>query len=150
MQQRSSRRHSPARMLRSTTTATTTSRPSAPACADALPVELWIEVLSRMSVKQAVAAGGACSTLASVRDASARLAGSREFGTADWGRVEGLDGLDWRAKVEAVSNYRVELASLPPSAGFGSVQTAVQPQHRAIATEWLAEVCKRARGAAGG
>ena len=135
-QRSSGRRASPVRMLRSTTTA---SRPSpaseAAAGADSLPVELWIEVLSRMSVQQACAASTACRQLSSVRDAGAQVAGSREFG-ADWPRVEALEALDWKAKIEAVSNYREELASVPSA----SVQSVVTDSHRAIATEWLAEV----------
>ena len=102
------------------------------------PEELWIEVLSHLGGKDIGRAVCSTQVLANVRESVWRAACERRWPV--WSQVAAAADTHWKRQYELLELREKELEAVPCVQAINKLQTEVNPRHRMVLTEWLAEV----------
>ena len=102
------------------------------------PEELWIEVLSHLGGKDIGRAVCATQVLANVRESVWRAACERRWPL--WSQVAASADTHWKRQYELLELREKELDAVPCVQAINKLQKVVNPRHRMVLTEWLAEV----------
>lgn len=102
------------------------------------PEELWIEVLSHLGGKDIGRAVCSTQVLANVRESVWRSACERRW--PSWSQVAASADTHWKRQYELLELREKELDAVPCLQAINKLQTEVNPRHRMVLTEWLAEV----------
>ena len=106
---------------------------------DHFPDELWIEVLSHLGGKDIGRAVCATQVFANVRDSVWRSACERRWPA--WSQVAASADTQWKRQYELLELREKEVDAVPCVQAINKLQKVVNPRHRMVLTEWLAEVC---------
>lgn len=104
------------------------------------PEELWIEVLSHLGGKDIGRAVCSTQVLANVRKSVWRAACERRWPV--WSQVAASADTHWKRQYELLELREKELEAVPCVQAINKLQTEVNPRHRMVLTEWLAEVAR--------
>lgn len=104
------------------------------------PEELWIEVLSHLGGKDIGRAVCSTQVLANVRESVWRAACERRWPV--WSQVAASADTHWKRQYELLELREKELEAVPCVQAINKLQTEVNPRHRMVLTEWLAEVAR--------
>ena len=105
---------------------------------DHFPDELWIEVLSHLGGKDIGRAVCATQVFANVRDSVWRSACERRWPA--WSQVAASADTQWKRQYELLELREKEVDAVPCVQAINKLQKVVNPRHRMVLTEWLAEV----------
>ena len=103
-----------------------------------LPQELWVEVLSHLEGKDIGRAVCSARLFSEQRDLVWRRACERRWPC--WARVARAPDTQWKRQFELLELRQREQAVIPSIATIQRIQKVVTGGHRAVLTEWLAEV----------
>lgn len=102
------------------------------------PEELWIEVLSHLGGKDIGRAVCSTQVLANVRESVWKAACERRWPV--WSQVAASADTHWKRQYELLELREKELEAVPCVQAINKLQKVVNPRHRMVLTEWLAEV----------
>lgn len=102
------------------------------------PDELWIEVLSHLGGKDIGRAVCATQVFANVRDSVWRCACERRWPA--WSQIAASADTQWKRQYELLELREKEVDAIPCVQAINKLQKVVNPRHRMVLTEWLAEV----------
>ena len=114
------------------------SRAQSRSMAEYCPQELWIEVLSHLGGKDISRAVCAASTFADVTEHVWRSACERRWPA--WSQVAASADTEWRRLYELLELREKEMDAVPCVQAINRLQKIVNPRHRMVLIEWLAEV----------
>ena len=106
--------------------------------AEHFPEELWIEVLSHLGGKDIGRAVCATQVFANVRESVWRSACERRWPA--WSQVAASADTQWKRQYELLELREKEVDAVPCVQAINKLQKVVNPRHRMVLTEWLAEV----------
>ena len=106
--------------------------------AEHFPEELWIEVLSHLGGKDIGRAICATQVFANVRESVWRSACERRWPA--WSQVAASADTQWKRQYELLELREKEVDAVPCVQAISKLQKVVNPRHRMVLTEWLAEV----------
>ena len=105
---------------------------------DHFPDELWIEVLSHLGGKDIGRAVCATQVFAKFRESVWRSACERRWPA--WSQVAASADTQWKRQYELLELREKEVDAVPCVQAINKLQKVVNPRHRMVLTEWLAEV----------
>ncbi len=103
-----------------------------------LPEDCWIAVIARLDSPDICRAICTCRAFALMSEDIWRAA--CELRWPGWAAVANVPGVAWRRQFELLSLREREAGIIPDVAVIMRTQSLVRPYHRAVLTEWLAEV----------
>ena len=102
------------------------------------PEELWIEVLSHLGGKDIGRAVCATQAFAHIRESVWRSACEKRWPV--WSQIAASADTQWKRQYELLELREKEVAAVPCVQAITKLQKVVNPRHRMVLTEWLAEV----------
>jgi len=108
------------------------------AAMDAFPEDLWVLVLSHLQGRELGVALCATRQFTAIGPHAWRAACQRRWPA--WACIADCKEAAWRRQYELFELRERELLAVPAVAALRRVQTVVNERHRAVLTEWLAEV----------
>ena len=103
-----------------------------------LPEDCWIAVIARLDSSDICRAICTCRAFALMSEDIWRAA--CELRWPGWAALANVPGVAWRRQFELLSLREREAGIIPDVAVIAQTQSLVKPYHRAVLTEWLAEV----------
>ena len=102
------------------------------------PEELWIEVLSHLGGKDIGRAVCATQAFAHIRESVWRSACEKRWPV--WSQIAASADTQWKRQYELLELREKEVDAVPCVQAITKLQKVVNPRHRMVLTEWLAEV----------
>ena len=103
-----------------------------------LPEDCWIGVIARLDSSDICRAICTCRAFALMSEDVWRAA--CELRWPAWAALANVPGVAWRRQFELLSLREREVGMIPDVAIILRTQSLLKPYHRAVLTEWLAEV----------